>query len=175
MVPGFFFLSIILTANNILNVILMAKKRQYLVVIIQAIAIVIEVGLAVLFIRLGWSIEGVALASTITSAFYGLSILYFASYFVIETNTSRIRFIGAVLIPFLYGVVTLLISGWLGSMFFGRYNIARCLFQGMVALILYAPLFVYLNKRTHIMKELRPFMNKFLARFSGLRKKTDYT
>ena len=98
-VPGFFFLAIILTANNILNNIFVVRREKRFMLYIQAIAIAVEAALAVSFIRLGFGIRGVALASTASYAVYGLMILVGATRHVIPGNQNQLQFIALVFLP----------------------------------------------------------------------------
>lgn len=164
MIPGYFFLSIILTANNILNVMLAAYHKQRFVIYIQAAAILIEIGLSILFVRIGWGIEGVALASTITSAFYGLSILYATSYYVIPDLKQRLAFVGSIMLPFLYALVFLPAALWLGKQIIHDNKIIRFTIQCVLTLVFYLPMFYYLNRKSNIVKEFAPFVQ-------GIRKK----
>ena len=84
MIPGYFFLSIILTASNILSIILISINKQRIIFYVQIITIIIEIILCYLFIKTGYDIVGVAIASTISSAFYGISILYLALKYVMN-------------------------------------------------------------------------------------------
>ena len=163
--PGFFFLSIILTANNILNLILIARRQQRFVVYIQGMAIVIEVFLAILFIHLGWNIEGVALASALTCAFYGLFILYLAAHYVILDLRERLRFLGSVLMPFLYAIAVVPSVLWMGRQLIPESSLGRLAFQCALTALLFIPLFYYLNKKIDLKQELGPFITAVRNRF----------
>ena len=163
--PGFFFLSIILTANNMLNLILIARQQQRFVVYIQYIAILILVFLAILFIQFGWNIPGVALASALTCAFYGLSILYMAAHYVILDQRERFRFMGSVLAPFLYALTIVPSVIYLAKMIIPGSSLGRLVLQCALSALLYCPLFYYLNKKINLTKELEPFIAAFRNRF----------
>lgn len=100
-VPGFFFLAIVITANNIVNLVLIARQRQRWLLLLQAIAVLCEVGFGYLFICLGWGIAGVAVASTLAYAVYGATVLVMASAFVLNRRVAR-RFIIDVMTPIVY-------------------------------------------------------------------------
>lgn len=87
--PGFFFLSIIITANNILNVILISQEKQYWLVGIQFLAVLIEILSGYLLIKAGWGIAGVALGSTLSYMVYALIVLYLASSYSIQDQPAR--------------------------------------------------------------------------------------
>ena len=167
--PGFFFLSITLTANNMLNLILIARRQQRFVVYIQYIAIVIEVFLAILFIQVGWNIEGVALASALTCAFYGLSILYLATHYVILEWGARFRFLGAVLMPFIYALVAVPSVIYLGKQIIPDCSLSRLALQCLFTALLYCPLFYYLNKKVDLMGELKSLIMSVRNRFLLMR------
>ena len=168
--PGFFFLSVILTANNILNLILIARRQQRLVVYIQGMAIVMEVFLAVFFIHIGWNIEGVALSSALTCAFYGLSILYLAAHYVILDLGERLRFLGSVLMPFLYALAVASSVLWLGKQFISESSLGRLAFQCTLTGLLYCPLLYYLNKKIDLKHELAPVITAVRNRFGLIKK-----
>jgi O-antigen/teichoic acid export membrane protein len=162
---GFFFLSIILTANNILNGVLMIKGTQRFVVYIQCIAIVMEIFSAILFIHVGWDIAGVALASALTCAFYGLSILYLAAHYVILDLRERFRFLGSVLMPFPYALTVVLSVLWLGRQIILGSSFGRLVLQCALTALLYCPLFYYLNKKIDLMREMDSLITAVRERF----------
>jgi O-antigen/teichoic acid export membrane protein len=100
-VPGFFFLAIIITANNIVNLVLIARKRQRMFLYVQGLALICEVGFGYLFIRVGWGIVGVAAASTLAYALYGGTTLILACTLVFPAKVS-LRFIADVMTPIIY-------------------------------------------------------------------------
>jgi O-antigen/teichoic acid export membrane protein len=98
-IPGFYFLSIILTANTILTLILIARRQQRIVLYVQGGGIAIEAGLAFALIKAGFGLEGAALASTTAYAFYGIGILYLAAKQVLQSRRAIVGFLGRVLTP----------------------------------------------------------------------------
>ncbi|MBN1888234.1 MAG: oligosaccharide flippase family protein [Thermoflexales bacterium] len=157
-VPGFFFLSLILSANNILNLILIARRRQRWVVYIQAVALAIEIICGVLFIRMGWDIAGVALASTLAYAFYGLTILIAATVYVIPDQQHRLSFWADVLTPFASIVAVTAFVQWTGSRGIPHHVVLRAAVQLAVCAILCLSMIAWLNRRVEIIKEMSPLL-----------------
>jgi O-antigen/teichoic acid export membrane protein len=166
--PGFFFLSIIITANNILNLILIAKRQQRFVIYIQSIAIIIEVFFAIILIRFGLSIEGVALASVLTCAFYGFSVLSMAGHYVILDWQARFRFLGDVLVPFIYALAVVPLVIYFGKQIISENSFGRLILQCVLTVLLYCPLLYYLNKKLNLLKELEPIFVFFGNQFGLL-------
>lgn len=98
-VPGYFFMSIILTANTILTLVLIARRKQRIALFIQGAAIAIEAGLGFLMVRIGLGLPGVAAASTIAYAFYGVSILWLAATQVLGGRAHAAGFVLRVMTP----------------------------------------------------------------------------
>ena len=98
-IPGFYFLSIILTANTILTLLLIARGKQRFVLYLQGSGIAIEAGLAFLLIKAGLGLRGAALGSTAAYAFYGIGILGFAAHQVLQSRREAVRLLGRVLTP----------------------------------------------------------------------------
>ena len=98
-VPGFYFLSIILTANTILTLVLIARRKQRVVLYVQGGGIAIEAGLAFVLIKAGFGLEGAALASTAAYAFYGIGILSLAAKHVLLSRAAIMGFMTRVLTP----------------------------------------------------------------------------
>jgi O-antigen/teichoic acid export membrane protein len=164
--PGFFFLSIVLTANNILNIVLISLKRQRWVVGIQVIAIAVEVACAVLFIHIGWDIAGVALASTLSYAFYGLTILFLAAKYVIPYKRQRSSFLFNVLTPFVYAVVVSLAIFWIGQQWLSS-PLLRAVVQLSLCTIAVIPMVYWLNTRVELAKEMRPLIDSAKRRIQA--------
>lgn len=163
-VPGFFFLSIILTANNIFTLALIARKQQYITILIQVVSIIIEIVISIISIKIGWGIAGVALASTFSYAFYGLSILFMAAQYVITDVYERRRFLFITLIPVSYVVFVMLLLYQLGK-WIGLGNmwlfLALNLFVGMASAI---PLIQWLNKFANVFSYVRNWLNGLRSR-----------
>jgi O-antigen/teichoic acid export membrane protein len=154
-VPGFFFLAIIITANNVVNLVLIARKRQRMFFGVQVISLLCEVGLGLLFIRLGWGIVGVAAASTLAYAVYGCTTLLLACLFVL-TPGATVRFMAAALMPILYcGALAAAILSTTAS-----WTAGPIVFAG-VQLAAYAvgclPLLFWLNRRAPFVDDVRVF------------------
>lgn len=115
-VPGFFFLAIILSANNIVNLVLISRQQQRRFLYVQGLALMCEVGLGYFLIRSGLGLLGVALASTAAYAVYGVITLGLAVKFVLPAG-ARFRFLAAVISPLAYCLVlaALILSSGLGS------------------------------------------------------------
>lgn len=163
-VPGFFFLGVILTANNILNVVLIGRRRQRLVVYIQLIAVVVEVVCGLALIRVGWGIAGVALGSTLAYASYGLPILYFASKYVIPEAATRIRFLGTVLLLFVYAVVVTLLIYWLGEHWITTAPFLRAATQVLLLVLAFVPVLFVLDREVGLWREIAPVLTGVRAR-----------
>ena len=98
-VPGFFFMSIILTANTILTLVLIARRKQRIALFVQGGAIAIEAALAFVMVEGGLGLPGVAAASTIAYAFYGVSILWLAAIEVLGGSANAAGFVMQVITP----------------------------------------------------------------------------
>lgn len=108
--PGFFFLALIITANNIVNLVLIAQRRQRLFVYLQAMAVLLEIGMAVGAIRGGFGMPGVAFASTFAYATYALTTVVLAAKFVLGTWSRIVAFVAKLLLPMAYlGLASLVI------------------------------------------------------------------
>ncbi|HYK02988.1 MAG TPA: oligosaccharide flippase family protein [Thermoanaerobaculia bacterium] len=146
-VPGFFFLGIILTANNILNLHLIATEQRRIAIFIQLAAIAVEAGGAVLLIRLGLGIAGVAMASTASYVFYGCFVLWWAARFVIPERRIRLAFFGAVALPFFYALA----GAWIvstASVAVAGNHVGRLLAaQVLFGILLWLPPMWLLNRR----------------------------
>jgi len=106
--PGLYFLALTLSANNILNLILIQRSQQRVVVYIQLIMIAVKVSLSLWLISLGWALPGVALASSITYFVYGLTIVTLSATLVIPSSKHRCRFLVHVMSPFFILLASLL-------------------------------------------------------------------
>jgi O-antigen/teichoic acid export membrane protein len=136
--PGFFFLSIILSANNVLFLILIPRGRQRYIVYLQISAAAIQIGLSMLFIQFKWGIAGIALAATLGSAFWGSAMLLLSTKYVIQENKKRLLFLVNVFKPFLYVLLCLSAMYWFQNQwhFLNTFvNVSMKLFSGFVIII----------------------------------------
>ena len=97
--PGFFFLSITLTAGNILNGVLILREKQRYLIYIQLLAVAVGIVLSLTFVGQGLGLVGVALSSTLSYAVYGLTTLGFATAYVLPRWADRARFFAETLAP----------------------------------------------------------------------------
>ena len=110
--PGFFFLALIITANNAVNLILIERRQQRLFVYLQAAALMVEVAVAVAAIRLGFGVTGVAFASTLAYATYALTTVTLAGRFVLGDWRRVSGFVLKLLAPMAYlGAVSVGVLG----------------------------------------------------------------
>lgn len=155
--PGFFFLAIVLTASNVLANVLVERgnRRIMLMVYLQGIAILVEIGLALMFIKMGWSITGVAIASTLSYSVYGCGILYMAAAAVIREPIRRVAFLWQVAVPFVYGVAVVCLGTWLGHRLTSR-EIPRALIGVSFGALAFVPLTFWLNSQMSLAREFGP-------------------
>lgn len=166
-VPGFFFLGTILTANNILNMVLIERRRQRIVVYIQAAAIAVEAGCAIGFIQLGWGIAGVALASTLSYMVYGLSILGFATYYVMDQPARRVAFLAQVFLPLASSAAVAALVIWGGDLLIPNL-VLRTVVEAAVASAAGLALLSWANASLGIRREMEPLVAVIATRFRPL-------
>lgn len=168
LIPGFFFLGIILTANNILNLILISKKRQRWIVYFQIIAIIIKIGLGLWFIKLGWNISGVALASTLAYVVYGGTILYWASHYVLSDYKERLGFLGEVIAPFIIVIIASGLIYWLGQKIIPQHLALRSATQLFLCILSIISLVIRLNRKTGVFGDIKPIISALALRVQGV-------
>jgi O-antigen/teichoic acid export membrane protein len=164
MIPGFFFLSIILTASNILSIILISKSKQHFIFYIQVTTIAIQILLSYFLIKVGYKIEGVAIASTISSAFYGLSILYLSLHYVLRDFNAIKSHILQVLFPFIYTSSCVFLFIIISKRLFTSLHYSF-LFILISTFLIYIPLVIILNKKTNFISDLKPLFDNFILKF----------
>lgn len=171
-IPGFFFLSIIITANNILNVILISQGRQYRLVAIQFFAVLVEIFAGYMMLQIGWGIAGVALGSTISYMVYGLIVLYLASVRSIQDQRSRWQFYFEVFAPFLYGIIVVLVLFNVGNLALGLHPLLRGIGQLILSAVCFMFLLPRLNKKYSLFTDVQavPLLSKFTSLLSEMKK-----
>ena len=162
-VPGFFFLATIITANNIVNLILIARKRQRLFIYAQCVAVAAEIVLAVAAIRTGFGITGVAIASTTAYAIYALSTVTMAAWFVFDDAGRVTAFVIDVLKPLLYTSVTAALIIWITRPLHLNV-ISEAVLRGVLFAAASLPLLFWLQSRTEVITSLagaiRPWVSQ---------------
>ncbi|MBF0386273.1 MAG: oligosaccharide flippase family protein [Candidatus Omnitrophica bacterium] len=165
--PGFFFLGVILTANNILNYILISKGHQMWLAYFQVVPIFVQIGLGFLFIKIGWGIAGVALASTLSYALYGGGLLWWTSRHVLPDRQERRRFMGDVVLPFIYVLPVAWLIILFGQKFFPYDLILRGVVQLLACVVSFVPFVFFLNLRTGIFIDAKNIIGSVIRRFQG--------
>ncbi len=154
--PGFFFLSIILSANNVLYLILIPRRKQRYILYLQIISALIQIGLSVLFINFQWNIVGIALAATLASSFWGFTMLFLSVKYVISENKKRLIFLKNVFKPFLYSLLCLSVIYWLKNQWHLSNSIANVLINLVLSFFIIIPLLYFMNKHTDIITLIAP-------------------
>jgi hypothetical protein len=160
-IPGIFFLSIIILANNTLVTVLGTQNRQRVAVAVQAISVAIKAGLTIMFISLGWDLFGVGLASTLAYAIYGVTILWMAARQVMPERGSRIRFILNTLVPGIYCLAATPLIIWLASGLFVNQVVLRMLTLLVLTVFAGLPMLWALNRQVDFKSELGPLVTEF--------------
>jgi len=165
-VPGFFFLSIILAANNILNLILIFRHKQRYVLYIQLLAVLIEVLLAILMVRIDMGLSGIAMASTMAYAFYGSGILILTTFYVIKDSGERMIFLRDTFIPLLIAIPSTLFVFWLSAKFvYEDHVFLKLVLQMSFCSVTWILMIYWLNQKVSLKDELISFV-------ASVRKKT---
>lgn len=158
--PGYFFLSIVLTGSNILQIILIARKRQRIMIYIQMAAVMVELFVGLLLLNIGWGIAGVALSSTFAYMFYGMTILALTTNIVMAEGRKKIRFISEVVALFCLGLVLYFTIEYLGNLFAGDREFVRILSKLFLSCLAGLPILYWLDRRVKIISDVLPFLKK---------------
>jgi O-antigen/teichoic acid export membrane protein len=164
-IPGYFFLSIILSAGNIMQAILVAKKRLRLMVYFQMGAVIIEFLVGLLVLNYGFGIAGVAFSSTLAYAFYGIVVLTLTVYYVLDSLKEKVKFLGDVFGLFVAGIMLFMLFRWVGAVLGGENIIFQALIQLICCGLTGIPLLYWLNRRVQIMTDILPFLAGIKAKF----------
>lgn len=131
-IPGFFFLSIALTAGNILNGVLILRKKQRYLIYIQMLAVLVEVAFSFMLVWSGLGLVGVALASTLSYLAYGLTTLLLASRYVIPDWRERSRFLLEVFAPLILATIVVVACFELGNILLPAASLTRGVLQLLI-------------------------------------------
>jgi hypothetical protein len=143
-------------ANNFL----VAIDKYLRIVPVLAGAIVINFLLNFYFISKGWGVEGVALGTSISFAFYGL-LTYFLALCEVENRAWAARRIGKDLLIFgsFFGLIFFADQWALSGPVF-----RAALLKALLFLVISAPYLIYMEKREHLLKTVWGIVsNKFSA------------
>jgi O-antigen/teichoic acid export membrane protein len=167
--PSFFFLSIVLTSNNILYLILIPKGRQRYILYVQVFTAVIQIGLSLLFINFEWGIVGIAFAATLANAFWGFTILFLSIKYIIEGNKKRFILLKNIFKPLLYVLLSLSTVYWIETQWNHLNVFVLASIKLFLCFILTTPLLYFMNKHTEIKSLVLPFMCSLKNRVHFLR------
>lgn len=163
-IPGYFFLSIILSAGNIMQAILVVKKRLRLLVYFQLGAVIVEVLFGILLLFKGYGIAGVALSSTLAYAFYGIIVLSLATFYVLQSGKEKLLFLGEVFGLFLIGLILFFAIRWVGTTLGGNQLVYQAVIQLLCCGLVAIPMLAWLNKRVQIMADILPLIANLKAK-----------
>ena len=164
-IPGFYFLAIIITANTILTLILIARRRQRLVLYVQGGAIALEGGIAFVLLKSGSGLRGAALASTVAYAVYGLVLLWMAARQVLGTRELALRFVGRVLVPFVAVIPAMILTHDLSARIFPDRLIPGLAIQTAVLAIITGGMLPVVNRQIQLRPLAVEIRNTVRARF----------
>jgi len=158
LILGSFFLAVAYMAGHLL--VTLKKFKEYMK--IQRYVVVMTVLLNILFVKLGWGIEGVAYATSIGFFLYATSMIYYAFKQYSNEIKEFIKYIAEIYIPFGYMLILLSITGLFSKISNGFNEWITT--SGMLILfsILSIPLVLRANKKTGI---IDVFMNTLGRRY----------
>jgi O-antigen/teichoic acid export membrane protein len=166
-VPGFLFLGITLTANNILCVVYAGQRRMSLVVGLQIAAVAVEAVVAWVAIGRGFGIAGAAFASTLAYAVYGVSLVVFAACVVIEPRGERRTFLASVAVPVVYTLIVPAAAVLLARALVPVGGARQVVLQAVLLCAAGVPLGYWLERRAGIVSELAEMLGSLVASLAG--------
>lgn len=166
-VPGFFFLGIMITANTVLTLILIARRQQRIVLYVQAAVIAVEGGLGYVLVKNGFGLEGAAFASTLAYACYGLVVVLMAAGTVFRTRAELTGFVMAVLAPFAIVLPPMLIVHLVVLRLLPDHLLARLLVESAVLAALFGAVWPRLNRHVALGAVAVEIRNNVRARFGA--------
>ena len=139
--------------NSISSKFIIATNKQNNILGLQIFAVFLGIGLNYIFIKLGWGIEGVALATGITYMVYGNATTIFAFNQVTNKLVYSFKKIISLWMPFLYLSILIIL---LDNVFLQEIQIGifYTMLKIMFFTILNLPLIVHIDKRTNIVHDL---------------------
>ena len=152
LVMGSFFFAVAGFASDFLNTI--NKQAMNLMAQIASLAIAISSTYAVL--RLGWGIQGVALATVLTSLLYSIALLGYVLLRHFATPVEGIKILWALYIPFGYCLALLLLIDLIpdGALNQGILSPAVVFLKVVIFALLILPLVAHANRTASFLPEL---------------------
>lgn len=168
-VPGFFFLAVIITANTILTLVLIAQRRQRIVLYLQGIVIAIEAALAFVLIKAGGGLPGAAFASTFAYGCYGISVLVMAANQVFRTREEVTDFVTAVISPFVLLIPAMVLLHLAVARFRPIHPALALVVETIVLAAISAAMWPALNRQIALLPFALEIRNSLLTRFGARR------
>ncbi len=155
-IPGILSLQILLISvffsschSQTMQFIIAINKKEKLVVF-SILAVLLNILLNYIFIKIGYGIYGVALGTSLTSFFVFLIIQYYAMA-QFEEFKKIVSFFIILLIPFVYILCSVLL---IESLIYMQNLYVETLFKIMILSIIALPLFIYIDKDTGVLKSI---------------------
>lgn len=152
LVMGSFFLALAGFASDFLNTI----NKQAINLMAQITSLVIAVSSTYAVLRLGWGIQGVALATVLTSLLYSITLLGYVLLRHFETPIDSLKSLWDLYLPFGYCLALLLLIDLIpdGAMGQGILSPAVAFLKVVIFALLVLPLIARANRRASFLPEL---------------------
>jgi O-antigen/teichoic acid export membrane protein len=152
LVLGTFFLAVAGSASDFLNTI----NRQVMNLVAQIASLAIAVSSTYAFLRLGWGIQGVALATVLTSLLYSIALLGYVLLRHFETPIDTLKSLWNLYLPFGYCLALLLLVDLipLGAVGQGVPSFPAVLLKVVIFALFILPLIARANRRASFLPEL---------------------
>jgi O-antigen/teichoic acid export membrane protein len=147
-----FFLAIAGCASDFLNTI----NKQAMNLMVQIASLAIAISSTYAFLRLGWGIQGVALATVLTSLLYSITLLGYVMLRHFTTPIEGIKSLWTIYFPCGYCLVLLLLSDLVpdGAAGQGIPSLPLVLLKVVIFVLLVFPLIAQANRRVSFLPEL---------------------
>lgn len=138
--------------NSISSKFVIAINKQNKILGLQIFSVLLGICLNYIFIKLGWGIEGVALATGITYMVYSNATTMFAFSQVTNKLSEIIKQVIPLWAPFFYLLILIVVLDNPFSQNF-QVSIFHTILKIIYFILLNVPLIMYLNKRTNIIND----------------------
>jgi hypothetical protein len=149
---GSFFFAVAGFASDFLNTI----NKQAMNLMAQIASLVIAVSSTYAVLRLGWGIQGVALATVLTSLLYSIALLGYVLLRHFATPADSLKSLWNLYFPFLYCLAILLLVDLVpdGALNQGILSLVVVLSKVVIFALLVFPLIARANRRASFLPEL---------------------